>query len=304
MTVDEEIRAKESSLYRWRSTSYGGTLAGGIIVTVLSASALLYSSIFFLILLSLDSYTRRYVETGTKVFHTILFILGFIFLFVGISLIRSFAEGNRNRNSEIRRLEIEIAALKSHDRKTVAAIPTGATNGKIVTLAGGKWRCVCGRVNEAYTGTCACGINKALWKAEQLKKEKEQQEKEAAAARMRGTASLDGGLHSEASEKKTAAPSVNFAALRELKGLLDDGIITKEEFERKKKEYLGDAAPAEAPEIAPKSSPAVSRSPLSISSELTGAPSKPASADMKFCPVCGTRQSRDARYCAGCGHAF
>ena len=73
-------------------------------------------------------------------------------------------------------------------------------------LKQGGWKCTCGRVNPSYTGTCACGKRKG-----------EKQNNSAATA--------------EAKDK--------FEDIKKYKELLDSGIITEEEFNKKKTELLG-----------------------------------------------------------------
>jgi hypothetical protein len=72
-------------------------------------------------------------------------------------------------------------------------------------LKQGGWKCTCGRVNPSYTGTCACGKRKV-----------EKQNNSAATA--------------EAKDK--------FEDIKKYKELLDSGIITEEEFNKKKTELL------------------------------------------------------------------
>jgi hypothetical protein len=81
-------------------------------------------------------------------------------------------------------------------------------------LNNGGWRCACGRVHASYVSSCSCGRNK------------------------------HGELPAEpATVVKNDAPEDaevrNARAIREYKGLMDDGIITAEEFEAKKKQLLG-----------------------------------------------------------------
>lgn len=72
-------------------------------------------------------------------------------------------------------------------------------------LEQGGWKCTCGRVNPSYTGTCACGKRKG--------------EKEVSV--------------------KTAETKDKFEDIKKYKELLDFGIITEEEFNKKKTELLG-----------------------------------------------------------------
>ena len=75
-------------------------------------------------------------------------------------------------------------------------------------LKQGGWRCTCGRVNSSYTGTCACG------------KRKEERA-------------------SSKQTHKNASADDKFDEIKKYKELLDSGIITEEEFDKKKIELLG-----------------------------------------------------------------
>ena len=81
-------------------------------------------------------------------------------------------------------------------------------------ISQGGWRRACGRGNAAYISSCACGRNK----------HGELPAEPAPAAQNDAT---------EDAEVRNAR------AIREYKGLMDDGIITAEEFEAKKKQLLG-----------------------------------------------------------------
>ena len=71
----------------------------------------------------------------------------------------------------------------------------------------GGWKCTCGRSHAAYESSCACGRSKT---------------------------------EVQLGAKKENNPTTdNISAIKEYKKLLDDGIITQEEFEEKKKQLLG-----------------------------------------------------------------
>ena len=81
-------------------------------------------------------------------------------------------------------------------------------------LASGGWQCACGKVNASHVSSCACGRSKS------------------------------GDLPAEPApvvpEEPTEDTEIrNAQAIREYKKLLDEGIITAEEFEAKKKQLLG-----------------------------------------------------------------
>lgn len=79
----------------------------------------------------------------------------------------------------------------------------------------GYWKCICGNLNPPYTGTCVCGRTVQEVRQYMLKKEKEKQEKE------KGNREAD-----------------NIEKLKKYKELLDSGIISQDEFDKKKSELL------------------------------------------------------------------
>ena len=75
------------------------------------------------------------------------------------------------------------------------------------------WKCSCGRVHAGYVSSCACGQSK-----------------------------INMLQHANAVSNAKAdsnATTKNLSAIREYKKLLDDGIITQEEYDAKKKQLLG-----------------------------------------------------------------
>ena len=80
-------------------------------------------------------------------------------------------------------------------------------------LASGGWQCACGKVNASYVSSCSCGRNKSGETAPEP-------------AWVSDVVPEDGEIK-------------NAAAIRAYKSLMDDGIITPEEFEAKKKQLLG-----------------------------------------------------------------
>ena len=77
-------------------------------------------------------------------------------------------------------------------------------------LESGGWRCVCGRVNNDYVSSCACGR-----------------------AKREGDVNVQEAIAIEQKEKDS------ITQLKEYKELLDSGILTQEEFDAKKKQLLG-----------------------------------------------------------------
>ena len=76
------------------------------------------------------------------------------------------------------------------------------------TMEAGGWKCVCGRLNPSYTGTCACGRSRQAVLA----------------------AAAEPALENEGATVRM---------IKQYKELLDSGAITQEEFEQKKREILG-----------------------------------------------------------------
>lgn len=108
-------------------------------------------------------------------------------------------------------LDPEIAALMNISGSRIMP------NNKL--LASGGWKCGCGRVNASYTSSCVCGRSKH---GETVP--------EAVPVHQPRPAMDDPVNNTEIA---------NAAAIREYKKLMDDGIITAEEFEVKKKQLLG-----------------------------------------------------------------
>ena len=77
-------------------------------------------------------------------------------------------------------------------------------------MPSGGWACDCGRVHNAYESSCVCGKTKYTIRAAKAAAQAQQPPKEN-----------------------------NITLLRKYKELLDDGVITQEEFEAKKKQLLG-----------------------------------------------------------------
>ena len=112
---------------------------------------------------------------------------------------------------------MEADSEEPHSDPLIAALMNASAvdmkhNNQIISQGG--WRCACGRVNAAYISSCACGRNK------------------------------HGELPAEpapvvVNDAPEDAEVRNARAIREYKGLMDDGIITAEEFEAKKKQLLG-----------------------------------------------------------------
>lgn len=88
------------------------------------------------------------------------------------------------------------------------------------TVPQGGWRCSCGRTHAGYVSSCVCGLNK-----NQLTTPAKPASSPSAAA----PAPKSAPPESEADK---------IAALRQYKELLDSGVLTQEEFEKKKQQLL------------------------------------------------------------------
>lgn len=83
-------------------------------------------------------------------------------------------------------------------------------------ISDGGWKCnKCGRVNPNYTGTCACGVSKQA---------QEDQMRE----------SIEATKEKEKNEREL----IDLQKLKAYKELLDSGVISQEEFDKKKAELI------------------------------------------------------------------
>ena len=96
----------------------------------------------------------------------------------------------------------------------------------------GSWQCRCGRRNAGYVSTCACGINKHQLKAQIAAPQPQAVVTPAAPAPVATAQPVAATTGAPVDEEK------NILLLKEYKKLLDDGIITQEEFDAKKKSIL------------------------------------------------------------------
>lgn len=96
-------------------------------------------------------------------------------------------------------------------------------------LRNGGWKCRrCGKVNPEFIGFCACGMTKGQSKEVDQRYEREENEKRAAAEEMQKNNIDENG----SSEKD------KFEEIKKYKELMDSGIISEEEFNKKKTELL------------------------------------------------------------------
>ena len=264
-----EIERLRSSLREYRETTYVGRLVGGIIMTAVGGFGSLYCLTFLLSSAPFKQLLGSYQEYKTmRGLHFFLLFVAVVLIIAGICMIRSYVLARSHRTMAIDHLKEELEKLERGElmpRDSVVSVSGSReasgyryTTGP-VQLAGGSWRCTCGRVNPSYVGTCACGRNKNGVNEAEVAERRRKMEEAAARApqpaaapevRAQPAAPQEAAPQPEVkAEKQPEAAPVNWTqrieALKGLKELLDAGILTQEEFEQQKKLILnGEAAPA------------------------------------------------------------
>ena len=84
-------------------------------------------------------------------------------------------------------------------------------------MASGGWKCTCGEIHASYVSSCSCGRDK--WEVLHPQNTKK--------------------LEKTREQEKELDEMGKVSAIKEYKALMDEGIITQEEFEAKKKQLLG-----------------------------------------------------------------
>ncbi len=147
------------------------------------------------------------------------------------------------------------AAADGYQPMYPKAAKTAEMDSDAYILAHGGWKCVCGKVNPEIVTSCKCGRSKSAAKEEQAAAQKrialranlpvtaaEPVNDEAKNAETKKNVALE-----EKAPEKTEDPSVtadlqaeleHIRVLKEYKALLDDGVLTQEEFDAKKKQLL------------------------------------------------------------------
>ncbi len=147
------------------------------------------------------------------------FFFGFIALIVALSKPEKHNIYSYNSNTENNDY---INKLSSYSEKPNVVVK-------------GEWKCLCGKTNANYVGSCGCGRTKddafgisieAKISAEAEKVRISQKEEKVSIT------------HEEELENKNLE-LLNLDILKKMKDLLDTGAITQEEFDIKKKELLG-----------------------------------------------------------------
>ena len=86
------------------------------------------------------------------------------------------------------------------------------------------WLCTCGIYNPGYTGTCACGVTKNDLKY--------------GANRSKASSTKSSTAPAAPKPSKVSAEAERIRLLKEYKELLDSGVLSQEEFDKKKAELL------------------------------------------------------------------
>lgn len=109
---------------------------------------------------------------------------------------------------------------------TYSEEPRGLNYGSIASsniTSADEWRCAfCNRINPNYTGTCACGRSHV-----------ETKRKNDNAAKL-----LNEKYQENAKKEALQSENLKLDTLKKYKELLDDGVITQEEFDKKKHEII------------------------------------------------------------------
>lgn len=143
---------------------------------------------------------------------------------------------------------ISIASIMDWHRKSIEdeiLIPkeeSKADREKRILDEGG-WKCVCGDVNHNYVSSCACGRSRREGDVknqikEEPKKGEEQKTKEKEAF-LSGKHLREPVTTHSTDEERSSTNTSYVDEIRKLKALLDEGIITQEEFNAKKKQLMG-----------------------------------------------------------------
>ena len=112
---------------------------------------------------------------------------------------------------------VVIVACRPDNRKFVNDTSFQQSAGKEKErLSHGDWKCHnCGRINANYVGTCGCGLTKS-----------------------ENEAIISKEIEDEKTKIKNEAELKNLQKLMSYKELLDSGVITQEEFDKKKSELI------------------------------------------------------------------
>lgn len=98
-------------------------------------------------------------------------------------------------------------------------------------IANGGWRCrKCGKGNPDFINCCVCGMTRR--ESKEIDKKYEQEAEEAKKVE-------EVNREEQLNKDKTKEQMDKFEEIKKYKDLLDNGIITEEEFNKKKSEFLG-----------------------------------------------------------------
>lgn len=131
---------------------------------------------------------------------------GFILGIIGIIIVLVRKEKSTYSYSDIKRDDEEPTLLEKLARE----------KRKEETMARGGWKCIqCGRVNANYTGTCGCGMS-----------------------RSDNVPRINVSVEQPIQKSKGEEEMMNLKKLKSYKDLLDAGVISQEDYDKKKAELL------------------------------------------------------------------
>lgn len=159
---------------------------------------------------------RGYGEEATK-----FFWLGFFLSFIAVIIAASRPVYRSEWSSPSRSIIVP---------KTISGSDPYSDN-LMTRVPDGGWRCSdCGKAHYSYETSCSCGRSR-FDTAPSVKKEE--------VIPTTDEKSVDNRINTEGQTDKTNSEQSPFDEIRKYKELLDEGIITQEEFDAKKKQLLG-----------------------------------------------------------------
>ncbi len=133
---------------------------------------------------------------------------GFFFGVIGIVIVLVRPEKVSNTYS--------YSDIERHDGEPTALEKLAREKRKEEAMASGGWKCIqCGRVNANYAGTCGCGMSK-----------------------YDNTPRISVPVELPKQKLKPEDEMMNLKRLKSYKDLLDAGVISQEDYDKKKAELL------------------------------------------------------------------
>ena len=165
--------------------------------------------------------------TGDDIGDWILFA---IITVISILLTKRESESSATPIIEESKQVASTATLPQKD--TPSSVKVNEKVDVMTDIPNGGWKCSnCGKAHYSYETSCSCG--KSIF--DSLPTEK----KEEAAISTIDEISVEKNMNTEQQKDNTNTDLSPFDAIRKYKELLDEGIITQEEFDAKKKQLLG-----------------------------------------------------------------